>query len=85
MVLSVTCGEKVPVCKFSAWTISHDMGNPKSLEEEVLPLMEVGIASQMHPLLVWKKVLSPRMFLGSPTEADVGSVNGWPLFSCFFF
>lgn len=29
----------------------------------------------MHPLLVWKKVLSPRMFLGSPKEAGGGSVD----------
>lgn len=43
----------------------------------------VGIASQMDPLLVWQKVLSPRMFLGTPTEADVGSVDDWPL--CFLW
>lgn len=40
----------------------------------------VVIAFQMHALLVWKEVLSPGMFLGTPTEADVGSVDGWPLF-----
>lgn len=83
--------EKVPVCRFSACAMSCDMGNPKRLEEGVLPLAShsgvVGIASQMGPLFVWKKVLSPRMFLGTPTEADVGSVDGWPpfFFYCLFF
>lgn len=41
----------------------------------------VGLGCQMDPLLVWQKVLSTRMFLGTPTEADVGSVDDWPL--CF--
>lgn len=31
----------VPVCKFFACTVSHDMDNPKRLEEGVLPLMVV--------------------------------------------
>lgn len=35
------CGENVPVCKFSACAISHDMDSPKRLEEGVLPLMVV--------------------------------------------
>lgn len=71
------------VCKFSACAISHDMDNPKKAGGGSVDSHGgvVGLGCQMDPLLVWQKVLSTRMFLGTPTEADVGSVDDWPL--CF--